>query len=250
MGTVDESRGVQGYPSTHWSLVYLATQAEQQAGEGALNRLLTRYYPPLLAHLQFRFRLPHERAQDLLQAFLERKVLARQILGRADRSRGRFRTFLLNALDNFVKDELRAGECSRRQPAGGLVSLEEAPDTPDPASAARVTDPFEREWALMVLDEAERETRAFYESKGRHDTWGVFHDGVLAPLRDGVARPDDAELARRHGFESARQASNAIVTAKREFGKILRAVVSRYAADEADVDAELRELKAALARLG
>jgi len=250
MGADIISRDVQGYPSTHWSLIYLATLPEEQAGEGALNRLLARYCPPLLAHLEFRFHLPRERAEDLLQAFVERKVLARQLLGRADRARGRFRTFLLNALDNFVKDELRTHGCARRQPVGGLVPLDEALDAPDVAPAGNGADPFEREWALTVLDEAERGTRAFYESKGRQDTWGVFRDGVLAPLREGVARAGDEELARRHGFESARQASNAIVTAKREFGKILRAVVGRYAADDADVDAELRELMTVLARAG
>ncbi len=65
---------------------------------------------------------------------------------------------------------------------------------------------------------------------------------------DGVARPGDEEIARRHGFESARQASNAIITAKRQFGKILRDVVARYAENDADVDAELRELMAVFSR--
>ncbi len=248
MGIVAESRDTPGYPSTHWSLIFQATLPEQQAGEGALHRLLARYYAPLLAHVEFRFRLPCEAAEDLLQGFIFRNVLARQCLGRADRARGRFRTFLLNVLDNYVKDELRARDCARRRPAGGWVALDEAPEAGERHPAPNGSDPFDREWALTVLAEAEAETRRFYESKDRRDTWGAFHDAVLAPLKDGVARPGDEEIARRHGFESARQASNAIITAKRQFGKILRDVVARYAENNADVDAELRELMAVLSR--
>ncbi len=82
MGALAESREPQGYPSTHWSLIFQATLPEQQAGEGALNRLLARYYAPLLAHVEFRFRLPREAAEDLLQGFIFRNVLARQCLAR------------------------------------------------------------------------------------------------------------------------------------------------------------------------
>jgi hypothetical protein len=76
-----------------------------------------------------------------------------------------------------------------------------------------------------VILEAERLTREFYERKRRQDTWGVFRDGFLQPLLEGKPHPGLEQLARRHGFDSAMQASNAIVTAKRQFGKILRAVV-------------------------
>ncbi len=84
--------------------------------------------------------------------------------GPADRTRGRFRTFLLNVLDNYVKDELRARDCARRRPPGGWVALDEAPAAEERHPAPHGGDPFDREWALTVLAEAEAETRRFYES--------------------------------------------------------------------------------------
>lgn len=250
MSKVVERGEGEGYPSTHWSRIVQASLPEQQAGEGALNQLLARYYTPLRAHLEFKFHLAREAAEDLLQGFVVQKVLVRNLLGRSDRARGRFRTFLLNALDNFVKDELRARDCARRRPDGGWVAFEDAPEIPVEGMGGHGGDPFDRTWAMTVLAEAEEETRRFYEAKRRRDTWGVFRDAVLAPVQDGGKRPSDEELAERYGFATARQASNAILTAKRQFGKVLREVVARYAENPTEVDVELRELRAVLARPG
>lgn len=83
MSTVVERGEGEGYPSTHWSLIVQASLPEQQAGEGALNQLLARYYAPLRAHLEFRFRLSQEAAEDLVQGFVVQKVLVRGLLGRS-----------------------------------------------------------------------------------------------------------------------------------------------------------------------
>ena len=132
------------------------------------------------------------------------------------------------------------------------MSMEEVAEVESVAHATGASNgsSFDLAWGQRVLQLAEERTRVFYESKQTPATWAVFSAGFLVPLQTGEKRPSDSELARRHGFESARQASNAIITAKREFGKVLRVVVGRYANDDADVDAELRELRAVLARLG
>lgn len=220
------------YPSTHWSQIYLASRPEQQAGEGALNELLCRYYGPLLAHVRFRFRLSEAVSRDMLQGFVERKVLIRNLLGAADRTRGRFRTFLLNSLDNYVIDQLRKAH----------PHLEEFSDQAEAVAAPDGVDPRDRQWAIAVIEEAENCTRLFYESKGRAESWLVFRDGFLLPTRDGAKRPSDTELASRYGFESARQVSNTIITVKRHYGKLLRDVVRQYADGDAEVDREIQEL--------
>ncbi len=211
-------------------------------GDGALNRLLIRYYAPLLAHLECSFTLSREAAEDVLQDFMVRKILEGRLLGRADRSRGRFRTFLLNVLDNFAKDVHRARKRAGREPSGGLVSLDDNLREAERGVSRRDGGPFDRLWALTVIEEAENDTRRFYEAKKRLDTWGVFYEGWFLPTRDGVERPTDEELARRHGFETARQAGNAIVTAKRGFGRMVRRAIARYAESESEVDDELRRL--------
>ncbi|HNV00420.1 MAG TPA: sigma factor [Verrucomicrobiota bacterium] len=236
------------FPSSHWSSISLATRPEEMGGDGALNRLLTRYYAPLLAHLEYKFTLSREAAEDVLQDFMARKVLEGRLLGRADRSRGRFRTFLLNVLDNFAKDGHRAQMRSGRRPSGGLVSLDDNLQEAERTVSRRDGDPFDRLWALTVIEEAENDTRRFYEVKKRLDTWDAFYEGWFVPTRDGVERPTDEELARRHGFATARQASNAIVTAKRGFGRMLRRAIARYAESESEVDDELLRLMSVFSR--
>lgn len=216
--------------------------------DGALNRLLTRYYAPLLAHLEYNFTLPREAAEDVLQDFMVRKILEGRLLGRADRSRGRFRTFLLNVLDNFARDVHRAQMRAGRQPSGGLVSLDDNLQEAERGVSRRDGDPFDRLWALTVIEEAENDTRRFYEAKKRLDTWGVFYEGWLVPTRDGAKRSTDGELARHHGFATARQVSNAIITAKREFGKMLRRAIARYAESEREIDDELLRLMTVFTR--
>jgi RNA polymerase sigma-70 factor (ECF subfamily) len=219
-----------------------------ESGDGALDGILRRYYEPLVVHLGFKFGINEDAARDLIQGFVARKILGQTLLAVADRRRGRFRTFLLNALDTYVIDEFRSRNGPTRRPNGGWVRLDEN-DEVMAVSADRAPDPFDAAWALKVIEQSEIQTRRFYEAKGRQDTWGVFLDGVLTPLKNGSPRPGDEELARTHGFESARQASNAITTAKRQFGKILREVIREYADTEAKVEAEIRELMAILAGL-
>src|SRR5437016_3232179 len=88
-------------PSTHWSEIASASQTRQAKGREATARLLTRYQSALLAHLGFKFRATEDTAQDLLQSFVAEKILEKELLAQAIPARGRFRTFLLNALDNF-----------------------------------------------------------------------------------------------------------------------------------------------------
>jgi RNA polymerase sigma-70 factor (ECF subfamily) len=232
-----------GYPTTHWSQIFLAGEQDQAEGQDALDRLLRRYYPPLLAHLRFKFRATDDDARDWLQSFVEKKVLQARLLTRARRERGRFRTFLLNALDNFVLSEFRRARCASRLPDGGLMSLEEQATD---AAAAPESDPFDREWAVNVIQEAGRRTRTYYKDKGSENSWAVFDVGVLQKQVEGLKPPSHADLARQFGFDSGRQVSNAIITVGRRYGAILREIIGEYVEDEAAIDAELRELMAIL----
>jgi hypothetical protein len=234
-----------GYPTTHWSQIFLAGDQDQAEGQDALDRLLRRYYHPLLAHLRFKFHATDDDARDWLQSFVEKKVLQARLLTRARRERGRFRTFLLNALDNFVLSEFRRARCASRLPDGGLTSLEELALVPD-AAAAPGSDPFDREWAINVIHEAGRRTRTYYTDKGSENSWAVFDVGVLRKQVEGLKPPSHADLARQFGFGSGRQVSNAIITVGRRYGAILREIIGEYVEDQTAIDAELRELMAIL----
>src|SRR5687768_2580796 len=91
-----------GFPSTHWSLVGSAAQINREKRREALGTLLHRYMPALRAHLVLARRLPADYADDLLQGFVADKVIEQNLLGNADRTKGRFRSFLLAAVKHYV----------------------------------------------------------------------------------------------------------------------------------------------------
>jgi hypothetical protein len=65
---------------------------------------------------------------------------------------------------------------------------------------------------------------------------------MLLPITDGATAPSHEELARRLKLDSPTQSANALGSAKRLFTRNFRQVVSEYAADESEVDSEIREL--------
>ena len=115
------------FPSTHWSEVFSAGQPAQEEGRKALENLLVRYQPALKAHLIGRFCLTEDQAMDLLQEFVLAKVLEKNLVGQADQARGRFRTFLLTSLDNFVVGQLRHQSAQKRSPGEAMLSLLKSP---------------------------------------------------------------------------------------------------------------------------
>jgi RNA polymerase sigma-70 factor (ECF subfamily) len=237
-------------PTTHWSLVNCA---RGDAGDGhhhALAELLENYLEPLRGHLMVRWGVSPADADDLVQAFVADRVLADDLIAAADRARGRFRTFLLTALDNFVRNHFRAARARKRTPPGGLVADDALDAAVDPASVPPDVA-FDVAWTRQVIAQAVEEMRAYCEAGNRSAIWGVFEGRVLRPTLDGAAEAVAYdELVARYGFASPAQASNALVTGNRMFLRFLRAVVGRYERDGGTIDEELADLRRILARAG
>ena len=102
------------FPTTHWSMVQRAAQVPGTQAGPALDALLRLYLPALRAHLVHGRRLQPDQADEVLQSFVTSKVLEQQMLARADRSRGRFRNYLLTVLDRHHIDWHRS-ESARRE---------------------------------------------------------------------------------------------------------------------------------------
>jgi RNA polymerase sigma-70 factor (ECF subfamily) len=234
------------YRTTIWSEVDRTRSCDSQVAMAALGGLLERYSRPLKAHVGFKFRVDEERAADWLQEFIARKVLLGELLSKASRDRGRFRTFLLNALDNFVMSELRKEQAQKRQPQSGTVSLDNLSPGEQAGLAAHSADDFTLEWARAVLAEALARMEAACQTKSCLERWGVFKARLLGPALDGAPAQPYEELVLRFGFRSPAEASNALITARRQFARLLSEVVAEYAGADVDVEAELRELMRAL----
>ena len=173
----------------------------------------------------------------MLQEFIVRKILQYNLPAHADRARGKFRTLLLTALDNFVRTRWVT-----ENPCDSL------PDTHDPSDNSLSPDEsFDVPWARQVLHESMRRMQAECRQTGRLDIWDVFESRIVAPALEGAVPVDYRTLVTRHNLESPMQASNVLITGKRIFERTLRSVISEYA-PENEIEIEIVELRQILSR--
>lgn len=241
----DPAPSVAEFETTSWSLIISARASRED-----LERLLKTYWSPVYAFLRRKGKGPHD-AADLTQEFLSRVVLQRDLIGKADPSRGRFRTFLLTAVRNFLIDEHRRENSSRAAPGGDkrLISA----FVPDDERVLNLADPrgeddpaaaFDRQWATTALHLTFERVREECQANGLDPHWQAFETNVAGPAISGSEPLALDQLAKRIGAESPEQASSMIQTVKRRFRRTLRRVV----AETVDTTEELEEELALLLR--
>ena len=236
------------FPTTRWSLVGRAgfeTSDEQRA---ALNDLLIRYLPALKAHLCARRRIDANEADDFVQGFIENKVLERHLILHANAERGKFRTLLATALDNYVANQFEKRGAKKRAHEQAH-SLDDEQHQHRAVTDDLATDAFDVEWARQILSEVMKRMQVECQVKEREDLWGVFQGRILGPILHGVPPVEYDELTSQFDYKSPTQASNAQITTKRMFARTLREVISEYATDEDDVEDEIRDLQQLLAKV-
>jgi DNA-directed RNA polymerase specialized sigma24 family protein len=110
------------FATTHWSVVLTAGRRDTTRAQAALETLCRTYWYPLYAYIRRRGHSPED-AQDLTQEFFAR-LLGQNWVGRADRQRGRFRSFLLSVMNHFLAGEWDKARAKKR--GGGIrpISLE------------------------------------------------------------------------------------------------------------------------------
>jgi len=144
------SPGGARFATTHWSVVLAAGEPESTRHRQALEALCRAYWYPLYAFLRGQGN-DTAQAEDYTQAFLA-YVLEKQALSKADPNRGRFRSFLLASLKNFVAKERARGRALKRGGDRKLLSLNiEDGERRYRLKRADELSPeklFERSWAL------------------------------------------------------------------------------------------------------
>lgn len=224
------------FPTTRWSSIY---RAAGDCDGMAIQRFLLNYLPAMQTYLLLNHRLDPDTADDILQDFVAEKVLEKNVLEQSDATRGKFRTFLLAVLDNFVRSHKRR----RGRAQAPTVSL----DHVSPIASNGNVDTFEVAWARQVIAQAIERMKDACQREGRGRVWRVFECRILLPLLEHRAPMPYDQLVREAGFTSILQAANALVTAKRMFERTLREVVGEYSCNELEIDEEIRDLKVILA---
>ncbi len=235
------------FQTTHWSLILAARTLDADRRRQVMQEILSRYWHPVYAYLRHGWRgspqKPHD-AEDLAQAFFEEIVLRRGLVGLAEQARGRFRTFLLTALNRYVAQVRRRQSARKRMPEGKLLRLEweESARAMEPADTATPAEAFQRAWAGQLLEQVLADVEAECRQAGQLTHWEVFREQVLDPIwSDRPAAPIE-QVAERLGIAHVKTAHNMIVTVKRRFRRVLEDRVRSQVAREDDIDQEIRDL--------
>ena len=231
------------FPTTRWSLIALAREADPNQRRAALGEVLKAYWGPLTAYLRA-CNGSAGNEEDLLQGFVASQVLERELLDAANPTKGRFRTYLLTALSRYVTKH-NADLVAQKRGSGRVISLEEACDLP--ADDPQPYEALQAAWARQVVEQAVHRMRQATEASKRPEMWEIFQCRVLRPLMDGSPPVPYAQLVSRLAIHSPVEASNLLVTAKRTFIRCLREVVREYEPHESRIDEEIADLRRILA---
>jgi RNA polymerase sigma-70 factor (ECF subfamily) len=234
------------FHTTHWTQILEARSADEPrraAGEAALTDILGRYWKPVYYYLRCKG-YDRETAKDLTQGFFHEVVLGRSLLQKADREKGRFRTFLLNALDRYIANVRRDERRKKRTPSGGLVSLEDVDwlTVPEPVHCDSPAEAFDYAWASALLDQVLAELAGKCCETGTSTHWELFRARVLRPITENAEPPSLADLCHKHGIPNKAKASHMILTVKRRFQSVLRRQVRQFVETDDEVDDEIDHL--------
>ena len=227
------------FATTHWSVVLAARDPAAPEAHAALTRLCQTYWYPLYCWVRRRGRSPED-AQDLTQAFFA-KLIERQQFSLADQERGRFRTFLLRSLENFLRNEYEKASTQKRGGGRELVSWDaqsaEERYLSEPSTDLSPDQLFERRWAATLVSQTFNRLRQESSASGREELFDqlephLWGDDTSTPYAQIAAELDMTVVAVKVTVHRLRA----------RYRTLLREEVAQTLADPAAVDDELQRL--------
>jgi RNA polymerase sigma-70 factor (ECF subfamily) len=227
------------FNTTHWSVVVNASHELTEQAAVALERLCQTYWSPLYAYVR---RCGHDEdsARDLTQSFFAQLIEKRR-LTHADRERGRFRTFLLGAMQNFLHNEHDRVQALKRGGGREIISLDqqESEEHVLHAASESLTPErlFEKRWASRLIEVVLERLRSEFVEDGQAalfdrlepHLWGDATSVPYAQLADEMTMSLSALKSTTHRLRQRAR-------------EILREEIAQTVATVADIDAEIRHL--------
>ncbi|MFT5128911.1 MAG: DNA-directed RNA polymerase specialized sigma24 family protein [Rhodothermales bacterium] len=232
---------IAGFRTTRWSVVLQASGPAESAP--ALSLLCEQYWYPLYAFARHRGYSAAD-AEDHTQGFFV-YILERNAFAKADRERGRFRTFLLVSFRSFLMHARERASAKRRGGDQHFVYLDaeiaERRYLLEPADERSPDRVYDRCWAMTILDGVMKQLSSEAQRNGSEERFEL-----LKPWLTGNAH--------RHDYGTVATALDCTEAALRvavhrlraRYGKLLREAVLETVADESEVPGELRHLLASL----
>jgi RNA polymerase sigma-70 factor (ECF subfamily) len=241
-GTIQD--GGVAFNTTHWSVV-AACAWQNGTADAALARLCRDYWPPLYTFVRRGYSSAD--AQDIVQGFFAH-LLKNKAYAKTDRTKGKFRSFLLASLKNYMADVWDRGRALKRGGNYEFLLLDDEIDEVEAlysreTTSTALTDEqqYERSWAAALVTRALEQIRSEFSSGPKAQVFGA-----LKPfLTGGVGLPSHEAVAKNLNMpiETLRSHLSRLRARYRDF---LRQEVARTIGPADDVDEELRHLRTIL----
>jgi len=207
--------------------------------EEALEKLCGAYWYPLYAFVRRQGNSPED-AEDLTQQFFFR-LLEKDYLSRADRERGKFRTFLLSSMKNFLVNEWKRTGRLKRGGGYSFASFEleiaEGRYAVEPIAETDAENGYEKQWAAALIEQVfvmlRREYKALQKEPLLEElkpfVWGEESSASYADIACKLKITEGTVKVTVHRL-------------RQRFRELLRAEVAQTVSGPEDVDDELRHL--------
>jgi RNA polymerase sigma factor (sigma-70 family) len=233
------------FQTTRWTVVLLCADNQAPASTKGFTGLYKIYWYPLYAFMRHRGHSPED-AEDLVQGFFLHLV-EHKTLSRVDRSKGKFRSFLLASLQRYLSDELDKARCLKRGGKTEFVhlDLEGAEDRyrVEPVDTLSPEKIFDARWAMALIGEAMNRLNRQYASQRKSATFQALRT-FLDPINT-KSFPSYEEAAAQLKV-SVTSVKTLIHRLRKQYTAFVREEISRTVSDSADVDSEIHQLCEAL----
>ena len=231
------------FEDTPWTAIDKLRAGENANSDAVTGDLLKPYWKPVYCYLR-RKGHGNEEAKDLTQGFFYEIVLGQKLIQQADRAKGRFRTFLLTALDRYLVSVHRKKTAKKRMPKEGLIRFEDVgtAEMPDAISEFTPEESFSYAWLSGLLDAMLMEIEAECCACDMRTHWQLFHARVVQPIMEAKRPPSLTEICGEYGIEDSQKASKMIYTVKRRLRAAIKQCVRQSVSSEDEVDQEISEM--------
>jgi len=225
------------FSTTLWTMVLTIRSPDYAAANRALERLCQIYWRPVHAFIRRGGAPPHD-AEDLTQEFFA-SLLINETLKKAERSRGKFRTFLLTALTNFLHNQWDKRNRLKRGGGNQIISLFDAESSYLELPGADLTPDriFDRRWAFSLIAQARLRLQTEFDEAGKPEVFRLLEPHLTQELSAQACAGLGASL---HLSEGAVRTT--LHRLRRRFGEALRAEIGETVSTREEIDEEIRHL--------
>lgn len=210
-----------------------------ELAQNLVQNLAQAYWKPVFCFL-YRSGKSVSDAEDLTQGFFCQKLLEGNLAGGARPQRGRFRSFLLAALKNYVNDAYKSPKDPLKH---GFVAIEfENADRILPSDEITPEQAFHQQLVRDLVDTVLFEVHRELHEEKKEAHWDAFCALRLDPIMEGAKKTGRDDLCKKHGIKDQQTISNMVVTVERRFRMRLVTRLRDWIRSDSDLVGEYQEI--------